>query len=141
MDNLALGLWDWVCKNVSYRADNGEFWYFPDEVIGQRHGDCDDSTLLLVSMLRHFYSPDRVYAVVGTYRGLGHAWVELDREILETTYTYAHAVPDPQNYHAYAKFNDVEVAELWPRAMTQLFQLARNACQKLTLMAEVQRGK
>lgn len=138
MDDLAFNLWDWVCKNVSYRSDDGEFWYFPDEVIGQRKGDCDDSTLLLVSMLRRFYRPDRVYAVVGTYRGFGHAWVELDGEILETTYSYAHSVPDPQNYHAYTMFNDQEVIELWPGAMTKLFQLARNECQKLTLMAEAQ---
>lgn len=140
MDSLALGLWDWVCRNVSYRSDDGEFWHFPDEVIGQREGDCDDSALLLVSMLRRFYPADRVYAVVGTYRGLGHAWVELDGEILETTYTYAHSVPDPQNYHPMVKFNDIYVAELFPKATAQLFQLARNECQKLTLMAEAQSG-
>jgi hypothetical protein len=67
-------------------------------------------------------------------------WVELDDEILETTYTYAHAVPDRQNYHALVKFNDQEVVEMWPGALGQLFELARNECQKLTLMAEAQRG-
>ena len=140
MDEIAFKLLDYVCKSVGYRSDNGEFWYFPDETLTRRSGDCDDSSLLLLSMLRNFYPPNRVYAVAGTYRGLGHMWCELDGGILETTYTYAHTVPDPWNYRAYSKFNDQEVIEVWPRAMTQLFQLAKNECQKLTLMAEAQHG-
>jgi hypothetical protein len=139
MDEIAFRLLDYTCKNISYRSDDGEWWSFPSETLHKLTGDCDDSSLLLLSMLRHFYPSDRVYAVAGTYRGLGHMWVELDDEILETTYTYAHAVPDPQNYHALVKFNDQEVIEMWPGALGQLFQLARNECQKLTLMAEAQR--
>lgn len=137
MDNIAFELLDYVCKSVSYRSDDGEWWKFPSETLAKRAGDCDDSAILLCSLLRHFYPPDRVYVTAGTYRGLGHAWVELDGKILETTYSYAHSVPDPQNYHALVKFNDTYVVELYPKATAQLFQLARNECQKLTLMAEV----
>ncbi len=140
MDEIAYRLLDWVCQNVSYRSDDGEFWFYPGETLSRKAGDCDDSSLLLLSMLRRFYAPDRVYAVAGTYRDLGHMWVELDGEILEATYTYAHSVPDPQNYHALVKFNDAYVIEFFPQATAQLFQLAKNECQKLTLLAEAQSG-
>jgi len=140
MDKVAYKLLDWVCRNVTYRSDDGEFWYTPSETLRQRAGDCDDSAILLVSMLRQFYPADRVYVAVGPYRGLGHAWVELDGQILEATYTYAHPVADPQNYHAYALFNDQQVIELWPGALAHLFQLDRNECKKLSLMAEAQNG-
>lgn len=141
MDNLAYSLFDWVCRNVNYKSDNGEFWEFPVETLTEKAADCDGTALLLVSMLRRFYPPDRVYAVVGSYRGYGHMWVELDGEILETTYTSARPVPDPQNYKRMAAFNDVEVIESYPRSLSRLFQLARNECQKLTLMAKAQYGR
>ena len=138
MDEIAFGLLDYVCKSVSYKSDDGEWWSYPLETLTKRQGDCDDSAILLCSLLRNFYPPDRVYVGAGTYRGLGHAWVELDGEILEPTYTSARPVSDPHNYRAFAKFNDVFVVEMWPGAMGRLFQLAKNACQKLTLMAEAQ---
>ena len=139
MEDVAKRLLDYVCRTISYRSDNGEWWGFPGEVLTKGFGDCDDSALLLVSMLRRFYPADRVFAVVGSYRGYGHMWVELDGEILETTYTSARAVTDPHKYRAYAKFNDQVVIEMWPGAMSRLFQLARNECRKLTMMAEAQR--
>jgi hypothetical protein len=37
-------------------------------------------------------------------------------------------------------FNDEQVIEMWPGALSQLFQLARNEYQKLSFMAEAQRG-
>jgi len=137
MDSFAYKLWDWVCREVSYRSDDGEWWEFPDEAIRDRASDCDGSANLLTSLLRS--AGFNAHTVVGSYRGFGHAWVALDGKILETTYTYAHDVPDPQNYRAYAKFNDQEIIELWPGSLSQLFQLARNECKKLTLMAEAQR--
>ncbi len=141
MDEISYSLLDFVCKNVSYKSDDGEWWSYPLETLTKHQGDCDDSAILLCSLLRNFYPPDRVYIVAGTYRGLGHAWVELDGEVLEPTYTYAHSVPDPWNYKKLVAFNDQEVFEMWPGAMGQLFQLARNECQKLTLMAEAVNGK
>ncbi len=128
-------LLNWVCKRIEYRSDDGEWWRFPAETIVGTQGDCDDSAILLCSLLRNFTD---CYAVVGSYRGFGHAWVQTDGQILETTYTFAHAVPDPQNYRPFAMFNDQEVIELWPRALGQLFEVARSECRKLALMAEAQ---
>lgn len=142
MDVTAFRLLDFVTRNVAYRTDNGEWWEFPDEVIRERISDCDGSAILLASMLRQAgYSPNRVYVVIGTWRGLGHAWVELDGEILETTYTSARPVVDTWNYQWLAAFNDVEVIERYPRATTRLFQLARNEGLKLRMMAEVISGQ
>ena len=131
-------LLDWVCKRIQYRLDDGEWWRFPAETIIGTQGDCDDSAILLCSLLRNFTD---CYAVVGSYRGFGHAWVQTDGQILETTYSFAHDVPDPQNYRPYAMFNDQEVIELWPGALSQLFEVARSDCRKLTLMAESQSGR
>jgi hypothetical protein len=134
-------LLDWVCRNVNYRSDNGEWWALPGETLrrrgqdGKPFGDCDDSAALTCSLLRNFTD---CYEVVGSYRGFGHAWVQTDSQILESTYAYAHPVPDPKSYRAYAMFNDQEVIELWPGALSQLFQLARNEEKKLALMAEGQ---
>ena len=130
-------LLDWVCRNITYRSDNGEWWEFPAETISRQYADCEGTSILLASLLRNFTD---CHVVVGSYRGFGHAWVQTDGQILETTYTYAHDVPDPQNYRAYAMFNDQEIIELWPRALSRLFQPARNECQKLTLMAEAVNG-
>ena len=141
MDDIAFRLLDWVCQNVEYRSDNGEYWFFPNETLREMAEDCDGSAILLASMLRQFYTPERVYVVAGTYRGLGHAWVELDGEILETTYTSARPVTDPWNYRALAAFNDVEVIEKYPGALSQLFQLAHNEGLKLSLMAEAVNGR
>lgn len=74
MDNVAYSLLDYVCRSVSYKSDDGEWWEFPSETLATHQADCDGSAILLCSLLRNFYPPDRVYVVVGTYRGLGHAW-------------------------------------------------------------------
>ena len=141
MDDIAFRLLDWVCKNIDYRSDNGEHWLFPNETLREMAEDCDGSSILLASMLRQAgYTPDRVYVVVGTYRNLGHAWVELDGEILETTYTSARLVADPWNYRALAKFNDAEAIERYPGALSRLFQVARNEGLKLALMSEAVNG-
>lgn len=140
MDEVAYKLFDFVCRRITYTSDDGEWWRFPEETL-RGFGDCDDSALLLASMLRRFYPPERVYAVAGTYRGLGHMWVTLDGEILEATYRSAKPVADPQNYRGLVAFNDVEVVEAYPGALAQLFELARNEPQKLALMAEAVNGR
>jgi len=133
----AWALLDWVCHNVSYNPDNGEWWSFPGETVRKALGDCDDSASLTCSLIRNF---TQCYEVLGTYRGFGHAWDQLDSEILESTYAYAHPVPDPQNYRPFVMFNDQEVIEMWPGALSQLFALGRhNERLKLNLMANALR--
>ena len=130
-------LFDWVCRNIDYTHDIGEAWRFPSETIRAKSGDCEDSAILLTSLLLNFTD---CYVGVGTYRGYGHAWGVKDSQILESTYTYARPVADPQSYRTYALFNDREVIELWPGAMSQMFQLARNEHHKLSCMAAAVRG-
>ena len=128
-------LLDFVCRNVSYRRDIGEFWQFPSETL-RGHGDCEDSAVLLTSLIRASGAPN-CYVALGSLGGYGHAWVLNNNEILETTYTRARPIPDPQNYCPYCLFNESEVIELWPGALGELFELGRDEQLKLQLMAEV----
>jgi hypothetical protein len=124
---------DWVCRNISYQKEDGEFWWFPSETLAKTEGDCEDSTILLVSMLRSFTN---AYVVLGDYQGWGHAWgASEEGEILEATYNEARAVPDPEAYHPYVLFNDQEVIEMWPGALREVFQLRRDEVRKLNLIA------
>ncbi len=124
---------DWVCRNFSYRSDDGEMWRFPAETISLGYGDCDDTAILLVSLLDNFTN---AYVAAGSYKGYGHAWAQLNGTILDSTYASARPVPDPQDYIPYVLFNDKEVVELWPGALGQLFQLNHNERLKLDQMAE-----
>ena len=124
---------DWVCRNISYLEDVGEFWQLSSETLTKKEGDCEDSAILLTSMLRGFTN---AYVVLGNYQGYGHAWVASEEgEILETTYTRATIVPDPENYCPYVYFSDQEVIEMWPGALREVFELRRHEAAKLNLMA------
>lgn len=129
----AWALYDWVARNISYRLDIGEFFLFPSEALARRQGDCEDTSILLTSLLRNFTD---AYVALGTLRGLGHAWVAYGRDILETTYTSTRPVPDPKNYVAFVLFDEREVIELWPGALDEVFNLGRNEELKLKLMAK-----
>jgi len=128
----------WVCSQVDYRRDIGEWWQLPSETIDRRQGDCEDTSLLLCSLLRNFTD---AYTVLGNYGGYGHAWCEYNRQVMETTYTSARPVPDPQDYCPYCMFNEFEAIELWPGALEELFALRRDEATKLGLMAEVLNGR
>lgn len=130
----AWALFDWVCRNINYLPDTGEWWRFPRETITMRGGDCEDTSNLLCSLLKNFNDG---YVVLGSYRGYGHAWCDLSGQILETTYTFARLVPDPWDYKAYAMFDDLALIELWPGAMDELFALERSEPAKLDLIASV----
>jgi len=129
-------LYDFVCQNISYRLDAGEFWQVPSETLGG-YGDCEDSSILLTSLLRNF---TQAHVAVGLYQGYGHAWCQLDGQLLETTYTRARLVPDPQDYCPYVIFNDQEVIEFWPGAMGEVFDLGRDEATKLNLIAQALEG-
>ena len=127
------GCLDWVCRNISYRQDIGEWWSFPTETIKRTSGDCEDSAILTCSLLKNFNDG---YVALGDYQGYGHAWCQLNGEILETTYTRARLAPDPEHYIPYVLFDDQDVIELWPGALEDIFSLRRNEGVKLNLMAE-----
>lgn len=128
----AWSLYNFVCQNVRYVADFGEWWRFPSETL-RGYGDCEDSANLLTSLLRCFCN---AHTVLGSYYGYGHAWCELHGFIYETTYTEARVVQDPEAYERMAMFNDREVIELWPGALNQVFELNRDEATKLNLMAK-----
>lgn len=128
-------LYDLVCRNINYRSDvrnAGEFWQTPSETLASGEGDCEDSSILLTSLLRNFTDAK---VAVGNYQGYGHAWCQIDGQILETTYTRARPVPDPEDYCPYALFSEREVIELWPGALGEVFGLGRDEATKLSLMA------
>ena len=130
-------LYDFVCRNIDYRRDIGEFWQFPSETL-KGAGDCEDSSILLTSLLRCFTN---AYTVLGSYQGLGHAWVANGKgKILEATYTKARPVPDLDAYEPMVMFNDVEAFELWPGALGDVFGLGRDEELKLNLMARALGG-
>lgn len=126
-------LYDFVCRNIDYRRDVGEFWLTPSETL-EGYGDCEDSAILLTSLIRVGGAPN-CYVALGDLDSYGHAWCELNGQILETTYTRAQSVPDPEHYCPYCYFNDQEVVELWPGALGEVFELRRNEGAKLNLIA------
>ncbi len=132
------GCLDFVCRNIDYRRDIGEHWQFPSETLGGM-GDCEDTSILLASLLNNFTN---AYVVLGEYGGYGHAWCrcQLDGQVLESTYTEARPVPDPGNYEPLVLFNNDEVNELYPGALADIFTLRRNEATKLNLMAGVLEG-
>ena len=86
------------------------------------------------SLLRNFAN---AHVALGSFQGYGHAWCQLDGQILETTYTSARPVPDPQDYQMLVAFNDYEVCESYPGALEEVFRLSRDETTKLNLMARV----
>jgi len=130
----AWSLYDWSCRSIDYRRDWGEFFQFPSETLAKGYGDCEDTAILLTSLIRAGRMP--AYTVLGNYQGYGHSWVAENGFIYETTYTRARPVPDPEDYCPYCLFNDSEVIELWPGALDEVFQLRRDEATKLNLMAE-----
>ena len=125
-------LYDFVCRNIDYRTDIGEFWQTPNETL-RGHGDCEDTSILLASLLNCF---SNAYVALGSYQGYGHSWCQLDSQILETTYTSARTTHDPEDYVAFVLFNDQDIIEIWPGALGDVFELGRNEAAKLNLMAE-----
>ena len=128
-------LYDFVCRSISYRYDVGEFFQFPSETLGG-YGDCEDTSILLTSLIRAGGVPNS-HVVLGSLGGYGHAWCQLDGQILETTFTRARPVPDPEHYIPFVIFDDQDVIELWPGAMDEVFYLGRDEAAKLNLMARV----
>jgi hypothetical protein len=104
---------EFVNSFTSYRREIGEFWAEPGEMLETRAGDCDDSSILLCSILRNYIGPDKVFVAIGTWRVNrkpdGHAWVVTQTDdgedlILEST---AHpSKPLKGRYVLSAMFND-----------------------------------
>ena len=127
-------LFNWVCENISYRRDVGELWQFPPETL-RGYGDCEDSAILLTSLIRAGGISNCCVAL-GILGGYGHAWCQLDGQILESTYTHARPVPNPGDYKVLVAFNEYDVFEAYPGALAEVFTLRRDEASKLNLIAE-----
>lgn len=127
-------LYDFVCRNIDYRRDWGEFWLTPSETL-RGFGDCEDTSILLTSLIRAGGDPN-CYVALGSLGGYGHAWCEHNGQVLETTYTSAKPASNLQNYCPYVVFNDQEIVEFWPGALDEVFSLRRDEATKLNLIAE-----
>ncbi|MBA7558684.1 hypothetical protein ES708_00291 [subsurface metagenome] len=126
-------LYDFVCRNINYRRDIGEFWQTPSETL-KGNGDCEDTSILLTSLIRAGGAPN-CYVALGNLEGYGHSWCQLDGQILETTFTSARVVPNPTQYCPYVLFDNERVTELWPGALDDVFSLGRDEAAKLNLIA------
>lgn len=103
---------DFVRKITRYRKQTGEFFRYPLETLEARRGDCDDSAILLASILRNYLPPEAIFAVVGSHNGGGHAWVTINRNhdyhdfrIIETT-AFSDKKINESKYKAEVFFND-----------------------------------
>jgi hypothetical protein len=134
--------WDLVCREIDYppagdyhrreafptqglfgrplvSQSTQDFWSFPFETLSLGIGDCEDSSILLCSMLRNFRGANEVDVTIGYYDrphpSLGHAWVTIirlgRRYILEPTLGNAlptiYQVPEAAPYLPYIRFNDM----------------------------------
>lgn len=77
---------DWIASNIEYSYDNGDHWKLPRETIQSGYGDCEDYSILMVSMLRAAgWSVNEAYVVIGKPKsgsGGWHAWVRLNVDII-----------------------------------------------------------
>lgn len=103
-----------MARNVTY-----DYWSFPAETLALGVGDCEDTSILLCSILRHKLGPQEVFVTIGEFNGFGHAWVTVAGRVLETTPppqglgVYV-AVPEGLPYRALLRFNDCIVEEVVP---------------------------
>jgi hypothetical protein len=93
-DNFTEAVHEFVNSFTSYRREIGDFWALPSEMLGARAGDCDDSSILLCSLLRNYLPPEKVFVGFGVWSvdgsQDGHAWVVVQAEdgtdmVLEST--------------------------------------------------------
>lgn len=173
LESLVWHCWDWVCRNIKYpplpqatadyhkeeafirrllpwggfvpvkRSTKWDFWQFPWETLDHEIGDCEDTSILLCSILRNVLTADQVYVAVGNFAGYGHAWVTLTRDgakyVLEATLNGAFAgspyqVLEVHPYKPLLYFNDAQAFEAYPGAWEE--PAARHEPTKLCLIRE-----
>ena len=108
----------WVGFLPIKRSTKLEFWQFPFETIDHRMGDCEDTSILLCSLLRNRLPADQVHVAVGKFLQYGHAWISLldsgDRCVLESTLdaAFPYQVLDAYPYRPLLYFNDEQAFEV-----------------------------
>ena len=96
---------DFVHSEVKYKSERGDFWQMPVETLEKGTGDCEDTSILLCSILRNYMPPEEVWVVAGDWKGDGHCWVVADGHVVESTRSSNRPVKE-KNYSSVAFFND-----------------------------------
>jgi len=131
LEDRITALWSWVANEVKYtRFVKGKIWlsgqtsvqddyWAPPGITARiRVGNCATKSFLLGSLLRNELSADRVHVVLGNlYNGKagGHAWIQFDNYIMETTRPDVPPmvpVSSTERYEAVHLFNDQEVKSI-----------------------------
>ena len=104
---------EFVNSFTSYRSEVGDYWTEPWEMLSARAGDCDDSSILLCSLLRNYIPPDQVYCAFGLWamggKTEGHMFVVTKGEGGEDRILESTAPPGKVTrgkYIIYGMFND-----------------------------------
>ena len=105
---------EFVNSFTTYGAEVGDFWRTPSETLEKRSGvDCDDSAILLTSILRNYLPPDQVYCAFGLWamggKTDGHMFVVTAGEGGEDRILESTAPPGKVTrgkYVIYGMFND-----------------------------------
>lgn len=95
---------DFVHSEVEYKSDVGDFWQTSLETLGGV-GDCEDSAILLCSILRNYIPAEEVYCVCGEWKREGHMWVVADWKVIESTHGSEMLVRE-EEYKPDVFFND-----------------------------------
>lgn len=108
-----------IIPGISY--ETLDFWNFPAETLRDGVGDCEDTAILLCSILRTKLSEDDVFVSAGLFKGYGHAWVTVLNNngkpiTLETTGSniirLSSSLMEGEPYEPIVRFNDKKVIEL-----------------------------
>jgi len=103
------------------RYETFDFWSYPSETLRDRVGDCEDTSILLASILRNRLSHNEVFVTIGYFDGIGHAWVTVNHPqkgniVLETTSDQLVEdkliVTENLPYVPILRFNDINVIEV-----------------------------
>ncbi|MBA7697555.1 hypothetical protein ES703_106222 [subsurface metagenome] len=105
---------EFVNSFTTYGSEVGDFWRTPSETLEKRTGvDCDDSAILLCSLLRNYMPPDQVYCAFGLWamggKTDGHMFVVTKGEGGEDRILESTAPPGKSlrgKYIIYGMFND-----------------------------------
>lgn len=111
--NFANNCQDFVNQFTTYTDELGDYWGTPVETLESQSEDCDGKSILLCSLLRNYYPPDKVFCAVGLWNkggdDGGHMWVMLNdnkniNRIVESTAGSDHKLYG--NYRVLTLFND-----------------------------------
>lgn len=69
---------EWTARNIIYVADADDVWQSPEQTMLRRAGDCEDVSILAMSMLRDLGFDPTLEIGTDPKKRLTHAWVLVD---------------------------------------------------------------